>query len=379
MRSKPALLHIGTPKTGSTSIQECLARAEMGGSLGQVRYPLFRNDRNHRRLAPLYRPYEDIPQWWRHQYPVNDRRFQRMREQFRRFLFDELRSASGAIISAEVLGGFTPALVEQLRHDLESLGFNEFHIVMYVRDPADFFLSRTQQHLKTALGPTFVEDPVSFRYEFRQAAQAWEQVFPGDLIVRQFPRLPDHDVIDDFADLLKQHLDVTLPRLPVRMNTTLSAEAMQILQEYRQTFWPESGGFLTPDAARLVRFLAESAKDLPQTRPVLKKEVAEQIRANHSADADVILARYGVDLGLGQLTPIPVSASRTMHRVDEIVEFVDPEIIHQLLMRLARSELGRRPAKRPLPLRLAGRVYRRVPPERRPPRLDSWLRSRVNR
>ena len=54
MTSKPILLHIGTPKTGSTSIQESLARAEQDGSLDGVRYPLWRGDRHHLRLIPLY-------------------------------------------------------------------------------------------------------------------------------------------------------------------------------------------------------------------------------------------------------------------------------------------------------------------------------------
>lgn len=377
MRPKTALLHIGTPKTGSTSIQEFLTRAEMDGSLAPIRYPLWKGDRNHLRLTPLYRPYEELPPWWRHEFPANDKRFQRMRRQFRRYFFDELRSASGAIISAEGLGGFTPAYADQLRRDLESLGFKAFHIVLYVRDPADYFLSRTQQRLKTASEPEFVENPASFRYQFLQAAETWEQIFPGSLIVRRFPNSPDHDVVDDFADVVKQCMGVTLPRFTVRMNTTLSAEAMQIIQDYRQAFWPDNGGNLTPDASWLVKFLKQSALDVPQTKPVLKPEVAELIRVNHSADAANILARYGVDLGLQNMHPTIAPPPQTSYHVEEILTSVDPEIVHQLLLRLARTELGRRPAQRPLPLRLAAGTYHSIPLARRPPRLDGWLRSFV--
>lgn len=378
MTSKPALLHIGTPKTGSTSIQECLARAELDGSLGRVRYPLWKSDRHHLRLAPLYRPYSDLPPWWRHAYPENDRRFQRMRRQFRDFFFAQLRDASGAIISAEGLGGFAPDLVARLRRDLESLGFDHFYIVLYIRDPADYFLSRTQQRLKTASEPEFVEDPVCFRYEFRQAAETWERIFPGRLIVRRFPDRDGHDVIEDFAELLERHMNITLPTRPVRMNTTLSAEGMQILQDYRQTFWPDNGGFLTTDGTWLVRFLEQSHELVSQTRPALKSEIADKIRANHRADIEVINTQYGVGLQPPN-NPAGNIRSGLYNRVDQIVESIDPQIVYQLLMHLARAELGRRPAKRLLPVRLAARAYRMVPPEQRPERLADWVRSRVDR
>ena len=67
------------------------------------------------------------------------------------------------------------------------------------------------------------------------------------------------------------------------------------------------------------------------------------------------------------------------HRIDDIVESVDPDIVRELLLRLARVELGRRPAQRPLPLRLAARAYRAVPPAQKPAALDRWLRSRLDR
>jgi hypothetical protein len=380
--SKPVLLHIGTPKTGSTSIQDCLARAELDGGLGNVRYPLWGNDRHHVRLAPLYRPYHDLPPWGRHEFPADDWRFQRMRRQFRRFFFDELRSAGGAIISAEGLGGFAPELVARLRSDLESVGFNEFYIVLYVRDPADFFLSRTQQRLKTASEPQFVEDPVSFRYEFARAAETWEQIFPGRLVIRRFPTGEEHDVVDDFAAVLDECLGITLPKTSQRMNTTLSAEAMQILQDYRLAFWPDNGGFLTPDAKWLVRFLEQSRMDLSQTRPALRKDIAELIRANHQADAAKIFGRYGVDLGFRDLNsiapPSDAPSCRANYRIDEIVESLDPEISYQLLLRLARAELGRRPGSRPLPVRAVARGYHAMSVGRRLPKFDSWLRSRIS-
>jgi len=158
------------------------------------------------------------------------------------------------------------------------------------------------------------------------------------------------------------------------MNITHSAEAMQIVQDYRETFWPNTE-ILTPDAARLVEFLGRSRQDIPQTRPVLKPELAEQIRANHKSDAEVLYSRYGVDLSLGNCRPTAVVPRGDAYRVDEIVESVDPEIVQRLLLHLARIGLRR---KRSLPLRVAASAYRRIPPAHRPVRAAAWVRSHLN-
>jgi len=355
--AKTAVLHIGTPKTGSTSIQESLFRAEMNGSLGTLRYPLWRSDRNHERLAALYRPHRELPGWWHQRYPADDRAFQRMRRQFSRFLFGQLNSASRAVISWEGLFGLAPELVRRFQSDLEASGFGDCHVVLYIRDPAQMYLTGIQQQLKTATWiQPFVRDPEAFRYPVLQAVQTWEHVFPGRVMVRRFP--PVRDVVEDFAAVVKRHTGVSLPRLPVRVNTTLSAEAMQILQDYRQSFWPDSGGILTPDTRRLVSFLRDSEHAVQQTPPVLKAEIADRIRANHRADAQAIFDCYGVELFPLQAVPREDSARvRTPTRIDEIVESVDAEVVHQILLRLARTELGRRPHQRRRPARLAAGAY----------------------
>ena len=386
---KTALLHIGTPKTGTTSIQRWLAHSQQHGSLAPVRYPLWKGTPHQQRLVTLYERYEDLPPTMRRIYGPNDKNYRRLREEYREFIYAQLRAATAAVISAESLSDvFSPRLAARLRADLESLGFREFRVVLYIRDPADFFLSATQQGLKsdpadfflsaTQLGPKtttrppFVREPASFKYDFLQMTETWEHAFPGSLVVRKYPTGFHSDVIDDFSAVLKQCLRVAPPRVSLRANATLSAEGMQILQDYRVC-----GGNLTPDTARVASFLSESAQLLPQTKPVLRKDVAEQIRANHRADAEVLHSRYGVDLGLQHCGPASTLPRDKPHRVDEIVESVDPEIVHQLLLLLVQHVLSSPPAKRSLAYRAAGSAYRKIHPDYRPERLVGWLRSHL--
>jgi hypothetical protein len=375
---KTALLHIGTPKTGTTSIQDCLVRAQQAGALGPYRYPMYRSDRNHNRLTTLYLRHRDLPQVWQAEYPRDDDGFRRARRRYRRFLCGSLGVAGGAILSGESLSNYlsTP-LAMRFRSDLESLGFNRFHVVLYVRDPAEFYLSLTQQMLKWSLFPTVVvEDPVTFRYGFRPIAQSWEQVFPGGVIVRPYPGSRGQDVTADFSGIMEDHLGIGLPHPMARLNPTLSAEAMVVIQDYRRAVGPGAKSLLIPDLDRLVAFLAQSGQRISQNRPELKADVAEQIRANHRQDAEFVKARYGVDLGLGRSGGTAALAPRPAWHVESILQTVDPDIVQRLWDEFGRAAPGRR---RPGPLRVAERLYRAIPDSRRPARLDSLLRARFAR
>lgn len=211
---------------------------------------------------------------------------------------------------------------------------------------------------------------------------AIEPIFPGCLIVRGFPKGSELDVLDDFAALVNRLMGVELPHIPVRMNTTLSAEGMQILLDYRQKFGAGPDGFIAPicppDARRISLFLERSTADIRQTKPVLKNEVASRIRANHRADAELILSRYGVDLGLGGIRDDTTRVIHPLRVIEDILASVDREISYQLLIRFIGSEAGSNRKRRGLPVSLAARAYNKIPKERRIARLDRWLRPLVS-
>ena len=332
MKPKVALLHIGTPKTGTTSIQDALFRAEKKGLLHPYSYPIFRNDQSHNRLTTLYLEHEEQPVYMKVQYPRDDNRYQNARRNYRRFLFETLRSSGGAILSAEVLSNrFSPQHIVRFRGDLESLGFNDFYIALYIREPADFYLSSRQQMLKLpGRRNQPVVDPFSFKYSFRRIAEDWEQVFPGRVIVQCHRRSAGYDATSDFSNLMQGCLGIGLPPGAARRNETLSAEAMVVLQHFREAVGADAGGFEFPGLYRLVDFLVKSNGYLPQTKPKLKASIAGLIRANHRSDVEFIGSRYGVDLGMGSVESVEQLHQRPSWRVEDILESFDPVIVQRL-------------------------------------------------
>lgn len=361
---KTALLHIGSHKTGTSSIQKALAAYDFSGS--PVCYPLTaKGDRlnvGHSLqdpLTPLYIPTSEWEPIWFEKYYGSGPRFASLCRRYRSFLFGKLQSAQHAILSNEDLSYFSAASVRRLRDDLEGVGFEKFHIVLYVRDPADYFLSMLHSVLKLSLGvgPTG-HDPASFHYEFLKTADTWERAFPGRVEVRHYRNDPDFDVVGDFSDVVDRRLGVTLRLQSVRANTSLSAEGLQLMQDYRRAFWPDNGGAATPDAVRLYWILARPAPDLPQTKAVLKAAVAEHIRANHTADADELRARYGIDLGLRDVNPRVELQPGQAVNVRDLVESIDPDVVYRLMLHVARATLSDPPAPRRLSTRIASRARR---------------------
>lgn len=375
---KTALLHIGTMKTGNTSIHHSLTEAKARGLLGTVSYPLWREDKHQARMAALYCPdtLGDVLPSLRGRFPQDPAQFRHMLGQYRRFMLRELRRArGGAILSAEPFCHlFTAEMAAALRRDLEAAGFEQFVVVLYVRDPADYYLSVINQNLRMSEPLPLVKDPATFRYGCLDMADAWEQAFPGALRVRRYPPQTGGDAIADFNAVVEDVFGLALPAVPVRQNASLSAEGMQILQDYRAAFSAGGGGQITRDAADLAKLLIRSADALVQTRPVLRPELACLIRHNHRADAQALHSRYGVDFGHDCGAASAPELHQDAWGVEDIVERVDPHIVAKLHLWIAHEELhGNRP-QRSLPYRLAASIHRRLPQRWKSPRLKAALK-----
>lgn len=334
--SKSIILHIGTPKTGTSSIQEMLAAASAVDR--SFAYPLDQYDNNHVKLMYLYLQHDEVAPLLRLAYPVDDSRYRRMKKNYRRKVFESLDRADKAILSAENLSRLSTQKAANLRDDLESIGYTRFMVVLYVRDPAEQFLSGVQQ-VQKFFGRRNHPSPSSWFYQARRIAETWESVFPGCLEVRKFPPDIHGDVITDFRSLVLKHLGITLPEAETRSNESLPAESIKVLQDYRLFSDAQA---VTPDHRKLVSHLQAMKPVITQSKPILKKEFARHIRARHQDDFRFLRSRYGLEFDWLDETLAASEECGDVFRIDELVERCDSEIVNRLLLSVIHAELSRR-------------------------------------
>lgn len=237
-----ALVHIGSPKAGSTSIQRALqmnAAALEGagvfawlpdpsrGNFARALANRFRGD--DFRLLPIERwnfasPQEAVQ--WSHDNWAD--------------LAAGVRARRPAltVLSSEQLFGVAP--VERVLEALAEI-FDRVTIMAYLRDPADHYKSALDQFIRGGMRLRDLPLPTRFKPPSARTIRGYLKALgPGQVIVRNFDRsnLVGGDVVRDFfAQIAQVHgRPVPDPVLPPRMNESLAAAATVWLLGVNETF-----------------------------------------------------------------------------------------------------------------------------------------------
>lgn len=346
------LLHMGHPKTGSTSLQHALSAARARLKKQGILYP------NSMQLAYNHRAYfVDILQRSQSNLvltmgghaeskKIGTKEWQQLGEALERGQFSTL------IMSAEgLLGNVIRADQETLRKRLSSVTDKQVRALAYVREPSSYFLSQLQQRIKGGRG---LEAPKPLQWS--RSIAFCRQDLNFDLQVRAYERrqLVNGDSIADFYDWAK--LDPAgHAKSSLQANVSLSSEAMAVVYKLGLKSWPKSQAELSRQRA-----LAQIAKrfdaDLGDpTKPVLRDNWREHITY---INTDFLVLRDEVGLHFSDLAydRIGVGPAITAPRFKQ-VEDVCPydQARYQELMALVKAEFsqlktGKRPWwKRALP------------------------------
>ena len=232
MQKPDLLLHIGHGKTGSTSIQRVLdanrpALEAAGIVLGEAD-----GHANHQQIFSFLTDlpkdklpaYQDAARELKKARRDGARLWHRLEEQVAR-----VRPRLVVLSCENQFRAYPPEAFRRMNDRLRPL-FGDIRVMAYLRAPASYFLSAAQQDLKKR--PAF-ELPTASR--FRDTLEPWMTLGPGQLVVRGFARdtLEGGDVVTDFVTrYLPGIAPDTLVRSPDDENETVSAEAMEVLQQY---------------------------------------------------------------------------------------------------------------------------------------------------
>jgi hypothetical protein len=359
-------LHIGTAKSGSTSLQLALSRSAPSLARAGVYYDPRTFNQN--RLELLVRD----PSRWTRQHKSMDERARARGVRTAEGVVARLRKAAAgrryaeAIVSSEYLALFN---AEEASRLLDRLDFPdvEVQVVCYVRRPSRHWLSASQQFLKSS--STF-RAAIDYRHDLREKLEAW-QSDPRirRMIVRPSDRsqLVGGSIVSDFVATAVPAARLT--EVDVRVNESMTAEAAILQQRFRAATHPGMDNRSTQVGRRVLNAILEVSREVPGTPLQAHQALLDLVDKQHIATLRWLKSTYGVEL-------IPPDE---LDRLETLV--IDPCVgwetrVEEICRSFDESALDR----------LTAGVLYRLAKEARPPvarspvaRLRSWIRRTMTR
>lgn len=340
------LLHVGMPKAGSTALQTALAGAR--GRLAEhgavyPRGPFIPRTHNFL-IAGIEERKRELPRLLRNAYGD---RLDQIAPAFERWM-SELRAAAARhpsgtmILSSEWLFRLRgDSKFDRLAEILRGIG-DSIEVVAYVRRPSDQYLSAAQQILK---GSHVIKPIAPIRY--RTPLEGFARI-AGRLHVVKYDRaaFPGGDIVRHFLEsFVPEARDVADTGGDHAANTTISAEGMAILAEYRRVNHRRRRNRFTTDTDKLLRAIRTADLAIGgDLRPRLLDPVREAIDLASDdilwlRDAHgIVFAGIDYDRVVAPEGPIRETKQR-LRRVEEIC-VIDPERRDRLTMKTMRVLAG---------------------------------------
>jgi hypothetical protein len=223
------ILHIGSGKTGSSSIQEALSLALTNQSNQSFCYPEVGALHNNQLFRLAFCKLEQSPINIRERYNCNEVDFHVWQQSIRDEFYCKTRGQHDVIISSEFLFHSDAEEALKICSFLEECGFSRIQVIGYVRKPSDYFLSVAQQALKSRQNLPDINRRV---YNVSKALNTWSNL----AITAEFrefsrTRLYNQDVVEDFFASIGLNLDQHVIRGLKRRNESISPEAIQAIQD----------------------------------------------------------------------------------------------------------------------------------------------------
>ena len=322
---KICYIHIGSPKTGTSSIQRTLYHNSEIASAAGLLYPTVQPI--HLCVAAHFLdPERTIPQGISR--GMSDAKVRKQTAVQMAKLETQIASsdAETLVLSAEHLNFLSLDGVKRLKTWIDQFA-EQSRVVCYVRHPVSQAASRVQQRVKIrALTLDQAMDPLDY-YRFGEELPAWVDTFGLDnVIVKPFERstLKNGDAVDDFLELAgyQGNLD-ELQR--VDTNPSLSAPALMIADHLAQII-PRS---------KLPKLKTKFLYAIRGPKFSLTKSQIETVLTEAASDLTYLKDTFGIDL------PMPSEAAKagdTQPAPSEVFTEDTIASLAEVLLEFARKE-----------------------------------------
>jgi hypothetical protein len=260
MSVKKLLLHIGTPKTATTTIQKTLNDYAKENLIEGFIYPDF-GSVNHHDLMVLFKSYDRIPRSLKGKYP-NLKSYEEGRLNLKKSFNNLFLNSNNVLLSTEYFFTMNQEEINNLKNELSYVKDLEIMICIYVRDPLSYYVSYVQQYCKASKN---IPNPIKFRYNFKSIILKWEEYFPN-IMVKPFSKekFLNGCIVQDFMQVVNAFFDIKceLSLNTKASNESLSLEALYILIFYRRYFYSDEDNVFYPDSNRLINLMLNLTKNL---------------------------------------------------------------------------------------------------------------------
>jgi hypothetical protein len=290
-------LHIGTEKTGTTSIQNFLSKNRSRLQAQGIIYPRSPGNQNHTSLA-VYAMRETKQSGIRRSSGVSrPDQVSTFRERLRSDMDQELRNATASIVifSNEHLSSrlLTEREIERVQNFCGRYA-EETKVIVYLRNQVDFLVSSFGTTIKSGGTRTFPFPLNEHRIrtmDYMALLAPWRKIFGREnMIVRRFERTDflEGDLLSDFAAQIP--FDTSGFIRPEPRNEALSARELAFLREFnlRVPRWIEEAE--NPNRGNIVAALVRCSDQ--GRRLTVSSQVASSIAAQFDDSNRRVLEEY---------------------------------------------------------------------------------------
>ena len=234
------ILHIGSSKTGTTTIQQFFCRNQSVLLEQGVFYPVKGNHMAHHVLMPasfVQKEKYTLPN--NRFYMGNSKRYWSSFQVFWTNVLNDIdkHKPHTVILSAETLFHDFSGISERPLADFLGQYFDDIQVVAYIRSPASDYKSRLAQQIRTALIPIYPQ-----ARSIRSVIEYYESQFPKAVNLYPFEKkqLVDGDVLKDFlTNNVPEVLHLIRTDTLQLKNTSLHPALLQRLQRVRLFVQPD--------------------------------------------------------------------------------------------------------------------------------------------
>lgn len=287
-------LHIGSPKTGSTSIQEIYANNRSFLEDQSFIYP-GKNVDHHLLYFASKCP---KGKWVGHFKGMNPQEIEIYVQKFFKDLEEDFKKDKHVVMSTEYLFFEDRMAIENICHYLRQF-FSKIEVFVFLRDPVDFYKSSQQQGIKVG---SYINSPNSFKYIFKDVINTWE-IFCDKFNVLEFKK--SGNAFEKLCN--KIGIDTsTLRNLGHRSKGSVSIEQMVLLEKIFCNLY----NFKELPLEKRIHLKTIAQINAPfTTKPELQDWVRPIIYQNHREDLQWLHQEYGIDFLDKQLEDQKVTLS----------------------------------------------------------------------